>query len=158
MSYTFGNQYDPMDPMGWNTLGSYGLPVTAGEAMPATPAVASTGGAAGGMNNVTSDMMQQWQGRNSLGKMFWNQDGTFDWGAAGTAVKALGGLGSLYLGFQQNKQAKEALNFQKQAYETNLANQIKSYNMALEDRAYARAAQYGQSAEDTKSYIDRWKL
>lgn len=109
-------------------------------------------------DSIDPSALDMWKDRNGLGKMFWNQDGTFDWGAAGTATKALGGLGQLYLGFQANKTANDALDFKKKSYETNLANQISSYNLALTDRATARSVQNetGQAAAD--KFIDKHKL
>lgn len=62
------------------------------------------------------------------------------------AQVALGGLGTLakvWSAFQANKIAKDSLDFQKRAFETNLSNQRASYNTALEDRANSRASYAG---------------
>ena len=70
----------------------------------------------------------------------------------------LGGFGMVYNGMQANKLAKDALGFQKQAYQKNLTNQVDSYNLALEDRIRARYAQNNRSSEEASSYIDQHRL
>lgn len=70
-------------------------------------------------------------------------------------IQALGGA---YLGFQQMAQAKNALNFQKQAYKTNLANSVKTYNNSLEDRINGRTSNYAGKDKDVQSYLDSHKL
>lgn len=71
---------------------------------------------------------------------------------------ALSSLGSLYNGLQANKLARDQFNFTKDMTNTNLNNSIKSYNTALSDRAYARAAMEGRSADSANSYIDQNRL
>jgi hypothetical protein len=61
----------------------------------------------------------------------------------GAILEGIGQLGSVWAAIQQNKIAKESLKFQKDAYKTNLANQTKSYNTALEGRAQLRFSQEG---------------
>lgn len=65
----------------------------------------------------------------------------------------LGGFGQVWAGLQANKIAKDTLSFQKQSYETNLANQIKSYNLSLDDRIRARYAQTERSTADADAMI-----
>lgn len=79
----------------------------------------------------------------------------------GTGQLALSGLGSLaglWQAGQQNKMAKEQFSFQKNMANTNLNNQMKSYNTALEDRMNTRGAMEGRDAAYTASEIDRRKL
>lgn len=79
----------------------------------------------------------------------------------GTGQLALSGLGSLaglWQAGQQNKMAKEQFSFQKNMANTNLNNQMKSYNTALEDRMTTRGAMEGRDAAYTASEIDRRKL
>lgn len=79
----------------------------------------------------------------------------------GTGQLALSGLGSLaglWQAGQQNKMAKEQFSFQKNMANTNLNNQMKSYNTALEDRMTTRGAVEGRDAAYTASEIDRRKL
>ncbi len=71
-------------------------------------------------------------------------------GKGGGASLALGGiqtLGSLWSSFQQTKLAKKTLNFQKDAFRTNLRNATKVYNNSLEDRINARFATEGRPEE-----------
>lgn len=79
----------------------------------------------------------------------------------GTGQLALSGLGSLaglWQAGQQNKMAKEQFSFQKNMANTNLNNQMKSYNTALEDRMTTRGAMEGRDSAYTASEIDRRKL
>jgi len=78
-------------------------------------------------------------------------------GGLGTILGGAVGLGNLWLGFQQHKQAKKAFAQQTKAYETNLRNQTQTYNTGLTDRANARFHQEGRS-EQAESYINKHKL
>lgn len=73
-------------------------------------------------------------------------------------LQGLGTLGSLWGTFQSNKLARDSFNFQKDFAQKNLANQIKSYNTALTDRATTRGFVQGDSADTTKQYINDNKL
>lgn len=79
----------------------------------------------------------------------------------GTGQLALGGLSALagiWNAMQSNKLAKEQFNFQKDFANTNLNNQIKSYNTALEDRLNARGVIEGRDPAYTAAEIDRRRL
>ena len=78
---------------------------------------------------------------------------TFQLGLTG-----LGALGNLWGTFQSNKLARDSFNFQKGMAEKNYANQIKSYNTALTDRATTRGFVQGDSADTTQQYINNNKL
>ncbi|QXV71899.1 hypothetical protein PP766_gp66 [Escherichia phage U1G] len=71
---------------------------------------------------------------------------------------ALGSLANIYSGFQANKLAKDQLNFTKSVTNTNLNNQIKSYNTALEDRARSRATAENRDQSSADAYIAANKL
>ena len=73
-------------------------------------------------------------------------------------MQGLGTLGSLWGGYQSQKLAKDAFKVQKGMAEKNYANQIKSYNTALTDRATTRGFVQGDSAEATQQYINENKL
>jgi len=73
-------------------------------------------------------------------------------------LQGLGTLGNLWGTFQSNKLARDSFNFQKGFAERNLANQIKSYNTALTDRATSRGFVQGDSKDKTQQYINDNKL
>lgn len=77
------------------------------------------------------------------------------------AKLVLGGLqtiGNLWGAFQSMKLAKEQFKYTKNVTDTNLNNQIKSYNTALSDRANSRAVMQSQSPEQAQAYVDQNKL
>ena len=73
-------------------------------------------------------------------------------------LTGLSTLGNLWGSFQSTKLAKDSFNFQKGMAERNYANQIKSYNTALTDRATTRGFVQGDSTEMTQQYINDNKL
>ena len=76
-----------------------------------------------------------------------------------TARLGLGGLqaiGGIWSAAQQNKLAKKAFNFQKGILDTNLVNQIKSYNLGLDDKFRSRAVVEGRTPEQTAADISKW--
>lgn len=82
-------------------------------------------------------------------------------GFSGNMNMILGGvqtLGNLWNSYQQNKLAKEQFAFQKDAFQTNLANQTQTYNTALEDRIRARHHTEGKSSGETDAYLDEHSL
>lgn len=90
----------------------------------------------------------QKEAADKAGKFGYNLD------TAKFGIDALSALGGLYVGMKGVKQAKEQFNFQKNLANTNMANQIQSYNTALSDRATSRAAQQGNmSQEQVADYI-----
>lgn len=74
------------------------------------------------------------------------------------ALSGLGTIGNLWAAFQAQKLAKKQFDFTKRITETNLANQVQSYNTTLEDRGRSRAFAEGQSASDAQAYIDKNRL
>ena len=73
-------------------------------------------------------------------------------------LTGLGAMGNLWGTYQSNKLARDSFNFQKSMAEKNYANQIKSYNTALTDRATTRGFVQGDSTETTQQYINDNKL
>lgn len=84
-------------------------------------------------------------------------DGGFNFDGLSALTTGLSTLGSLWNSWQQTKVAKDSLNFQKDAYNTNLANQTKDYNTTLEARTRAQYATEGRD-EEADAYINRRKL
>lgn len=86
----------------------------------------------------------------------------FGWnlGTAKVGVDALAAVGGLYNAYQSNKLAKEQFAFAKEVTNTNLNNQIKTYNTTLEDRALARGRLNGDADPSAyaAAYTDKNKI
>ena len=98
----------------------------------------------------TFDPMSNQQGGSDLG---WNT------GTLQTGLQGLATLGNLWGAFQGNKLARKQLALSTDAYNTNLTNQIKSYNTQLEDRIRGRHSPtnaIGQAEADRQ--IEKHKL
>lgn len=74
------------------------------------------------------------------------------------ALGAIQTLGSLWNSYQQQKLAKQAFQFQKEAFNTNLQNQEQSYNTALEDRIRSRYVNEGRSQAEADAYLKEHSL
>lgn len=83
-------------------------------------------------SNINTDVNAGGGAMDWLGK---NKDG---FAVGGAILQGAGSLWSAWNGFQQNKQAEKQFAFEKQAYNTNLANQAQTINTQLEDRQRAR--------------------
>lgn len=122
----------------------------------------------GGQNGWMSNPTQQLSfGSNNAGVALApfgsNQaNGGWDWGKIGSGInigmQGLSALGGLWGAYQSNKLARDNFNFTKSVTNTNLDNQIKSYNTSLEDRARSRAVMEGQSPTETADWIERNRL
>ena len=76
----------------------------------------------------------------------------------GTGQLLLGGIGTignLWASWQAQKLAKEQFNYQKGITDTNLANQIQSYNTGLSDRITSRGFTQGDSQSTIDQYIEK---
>ena len=82
----------------------------------------------------------------------------FNVGTGQLALSGLGSLAGIWGANQQNKLAKEQFSLQKDLANTNLNNQIKSYNTTLEDRMNSRGVAEGRSADYTADEIARRRL
>lgn len=84
----------------------------------------------------------------------WNTD------TAKFGLEALKSIGNLYGGFKASNLADKQFNFAKDYANTNLVNQIKSYNTRLEDRGNSRASYLGDTAPANyaRDYVDQNKL
>lgn len=106
----------------------------------ASPAASATSGAAAPMvNPVTGEL---------INPGFFQKGGGFS-----VALGALQTLGNLWNSFQQVKVAKDTLNFQKEAYYTNLANTEKDYNTRLESDSNYSFAVSGKSQDQADQYV-----
>ena len=78
----------------------------------------------------------------------------------GTMNNVLGGLsslGQLWQGFQANKLAQDQWKTQKSVLNTNMMNQIKSYNNSLRDRLDTRAKMEGRDQESADRQFEERK-
>lgn len=143
LSFLTGNQTPQPAAMSWMSNNNQNFN---------TPAMNYNPGAAIGMNastGVASPTSFLSGSANQLGMNI----PTFQLG-----LGALGSLANIYSGFQANKLAKDQLNFTKSVTNTNLNNQIKSYNTALEDRARSRATAENRDQSSADAYIAANKL
>ena len=83
-------------------------------------------------------------GTNWLGQGGYLQQGS-------QIASALGGLAQAYTGWQGLQHAKKAMQFEKDKYNRDLANQGLAYNTALEDRAKIAAVGGGLSEAQTSN-------
>jgi len=104
-----------------------------------------------GLNNVNTG-----NGTSMFGSAFkWlgnNAEGI------GSLLQGIGALGSLYGTSQQIGIAKDQLKFQKEAYNTNLNNQIASYNTNLEDKIRGRYSSVDQSEAQVQDYLNKNRM
>lgn len=73
-------------------------------------------------------------------------------------LNALNALAGMYNSWNMNKLAKQQFNLQKDALNTNLNNQIKSYNNSLADQLRSRAATETGNVNAYDSLIEERKL
>jgi hypothetical protein len=125
-----------------------------------------------GMNNYTTPMSGSTTGMsNNLtyqpatvgmqGGMAGNGQGNFlgmGPNAFGNILGTVQVLGSLWNSFQQHRIAKEQLALSRRAFETNLANNTKTYNTALEDRIRSRYHTEGRPEGQAEQYLDANRL
>lgn len=104
-------------------------------------------------NFVTGQSLSDLFGSNNT-----NSFGLDDIGGVQGLSSIVNTLGGLFLGFGQANRAKDALNFQKNAYATNIKNQTQAYNTNLEDRIKARYATENKPVEQAQQYIDKNRL
>lgn len=74
------------------------------------------------------------------------------------ALGGLGALGNLWGAFQAQGLAQKQFELTRNIANTNLTNQIRSYNTALEDRARSRGAAEGQSQSQVDDYLARNRM
>ena len=134
LSWALPNQANPF------SYGGYGAPAGV------TPGLEASGG-----------LMNMLRGQKGV-----SGDGITGWFGNGqnlnAAVQGISALTSAWQGYQQLKVAKDQLNFQKDAWQKNYGNSVKTYNTSLEDRIRGRTADYGGKENDVQSYIDKNKL
>ena len=73
-------------------------------------------------------------------------------------LQGLGTIAGLFGAMQSQRLARDQFNFTKDVTNTNLTNQIQSYNTALADRARSRAAAEGRDQSTADDYVARNRL
>ena len=110
---------------------------------------------------VTNGAVTQGQLADLLKGLQGNGAGTGIGFNIGTGQLALGGVSALTNLWGANKQmklAEDQFDFTKKIATTNLNNQVKSYNTALEDRIRSRAAVEGSSSAEAEAYLNKNRL
>lgn len=79
-------------------------------------------------------------------------------GIVSPLAQGLGALFQGWTGMQQLDLARDQLNFQKNAFNTNLRNQTQAYNTALEDRIRGRTSNYDGKEQDVQNYLNQNRL
>ena len=79
-------------------------------------------------------------------------------GLVGGIAQGIGALASAWNANRGLGLARDQFRFQKEAYNTNLANSIQSYNTSLEDRIRGRTSDYEGKEQDVQSYLNRHSL
>jgi len=131
-----------------------------GAISPATPAAPTVMGALGNiLAGDPSAGVPQPQGiGQALGGMVRNADGSFNMQGLGMLAGGLQTLGSMWQTWQAGKATRDAMNFQKEAYQTNLENSEQTYNTNLEASTHTRYATEGRSKQAANDYIRRHSL
>jgi hypothetical protein len=109
-----------------------------------------------GKPNVMTTGMPDWLNQPAAkpSLLSWFGDGKNLEGAA----KGLGALTQAWGAYQGNKMAKANLAFQKDAFNTNMNNSIRSYNTGLEDRIRGRTSSYDGKENDVQAYLSKHSL
>lgn len=133
--------------------------------VPLAPSVNLSNAALSGQSSLIPDV---WEQRTSDLAQIGGKSGNagsgtdFGWnlGTMKVGVDALAAIGGLYNAFQSNKLAKDQFAFTKEVTNTNLNNQIKTYNSTLEDRALARGRLNGEADPSAyaAAYTDKNKI
>lgn len=144
----------------WNQLRALVGLDSGGNGVQTYPAGDTTAGMTYG-TGVTNGAVTQGQLADLLKGLQGNGAGTGLGFNIGTGQLALGGLSALTNLWGANKQmklAEDQFDFTKKIATTNLNNQVKSYNTALEDRIRSRAAVEGSSSAEAEAYLNKNRL
>ena len=80
------------------------------------------------------------------------------WQKFSNIMDGIGSMSNIYMGYKTYKLAKDQLNFQKQAYATDLKNQVTDYNGRSEDMHIARGIMQGDSSNTVQDRIERDRM
>jgi len=127
----------------------------AGPTVPTTSVAAVPAPVVPAADDATAKDLSLWDGAKGL---VWDKEKGFNLDGLEMISKGIGTIGSIWGAVQQNKLANEMFNFQKQTYADNYANQIASYNTALQERADGRASQEGRGQGWANRYVEKNKI
>lgn len=122
--------------------------------------LSSVGNSIAGDSGLFSTFSNWLQG-DTARLLFGGTDPSTGFQSQGIIPPTLQGLGSIFQawsGMQNLGLAKDQLNFQRNAFNTNLANQRQAYNTALEDRIRGRTSDYAGKEEDVQAYLNKNSL
>lgn len=115
------------------------------------------GDSSGGFSSFGTQGLQQAMGNSgsipSMGTGAGSSGFGWNLGTANLGLSGIGTIGNLALGMKSLGLANKQFDFTKKTTETNLANQMKSYNTALEDRIRSRAAMQGNDEKYVQDYL-----
>ena len=119
-----------------------------------------TGGApvAGGLGSTFASWLPS---EDTMRTLFGGTNPETGFQSSGIVSPLAQGLGALFQGWtgmQQLGLARDQLNFQKNAFNTNLRNQTQAYNTALEDRIRGRTSNYEGKEQDVQNYLNQNRL
>ncbi len=112
-------------------------------------------------DNGMFSAFSNWLNGDTGRSLFGGTDPSTGFQSMGLVAPTIQGLGSLFQawnGMQTLGLAKDQLNFQKNAFNTNLNNQRQTYNTALEDRIRGRTSDYAGKEQDVQGYLDKNRL
>lgn len=98
------------------------------------------------------------QAASGLAGMFGNSGLGMNLPTLQLGVGGLSALNSIFQGRQANKLANKQYNLARDVTNTNLTNQIQSYNTALEDRINSRAVMEGRDQDYVDEYIQKNRM
>lgn len=113
-----------------------------------------------GLNPQSSGTGMQYGGKTATPGLNLNQGNGFGFNmpTMQLGLQGLASIGNLYLGSKALGMAKDQFDFSKQMAQTNLKNQVTSYNTGLEDRLRTREQfNTGASGDAWKSDFERLK-
>jgi hypothetical protein len=158
---TQSSGYSWYNPLSWFSSGNNGV-------QPAIPmqdySVPTPMAGLGNINPMANLMLGQWNERApSLGAAA-PQSGMPGMNGMNTglgpnigtgqlALSGLGALGNLWTGMQAQDMAKKQFGLASTVANANLANQIRSYNNALEDRVRSRMVAENRNPDEAESYL-----
>lgn len=155
ISYALAQIQQPQTNYGLSTS-QFGNPLNTGLTMPTITPAGGTG--SWGLNPQTSGIGMQYAGQTASPVLNQNNGFGFNMPTLQMGLQGLAAIGNLYLGSRALGMAKDQFDFSKRMAQTNLRNQVNTYNTGLEDRLRTREQfNTGASGDAWKSDFERLK-